>query len=257
MPGGQGYRARTRDAFSRGYRQKGYIHLTTYLTTYKLGDYVDIKVNGAVHKVRQTILRGGPSAGSAWQQQALAVGNWWQKECWMQQPAEGGESRRLFWALAVAAAWLTSEGAEARTALGSSMEARPVDAGRASSRNAAQATAARLRRAAAPERSGGCCSSLHWHSMPATPPTAARRPTRHTGHAAQVLPRQDWPRVERHQARSGRGDAEAGAGARGGRGPAAAPWAAPPRVLQPRPSRCLPKRPARHVPAVHSRPCAR
>ena len=34
-------------------RQKGYINLSTYLTTYKLGDYVDIKVNGAVHKVRR------------------------------------------------------------------------------------------------------------------------------------------------------------------------------------------------------------
>lgn len=33
-------------------RQKGFISLSTYLTTYKLGDYVDIKVNGAVHKVR-------------------------------------------------------------------------------------------------------------------------------------------------------------------------------------------------------------
>lgn len=51
MPGGQGYRARTRDLFKRGFRQKGYIPMTTYLTTYKLGDYVDIKVNGAIHKV--------------------------------------------------------------------------------------------------------------------------------------------------------------------------------------------------------------
>lgn len=33
-------------------RQKGYISLSTYLTNYKLGEYVDIKVNGAVHKVR-------------------------------------------------------------------------------------------------------------------------------------------------------------------------------------------------------------
>ncbi len=33
-------------------RQKGFIPLSTYLTTYKLGDYVDIKVNAAVHKVR-------------------------------------------------------------------------------------------------------------------------------------------------------------------------------------------------------------
>ena len=33
-------------------RQKGFIPLSTYLTTYKLGDYVDIKANAAVHKVR-------------------------------------------------------------------------------------------------------------------------------------------------------------------------------------------------------------
>lgn len=51
MPGGQGYRARTRDMFKRGYRQKGYIPLSTYLRTYKLGDFVDIVVNGAVQKV--------------------------------------------------------------------------------------------------------------------------------------------------------------------------------------------------------------
>ncbi|GIL77658.1 hypothetical protein Vretimale_6782 [Volvox reticuliferus] len=50
MPGGQGLRARTRHMFARGFRQKGYIPLTTYLRTYKLGDYVDIKVNGAIHK---------------------------------------------------------------------------------------------------------------------------------------------------------------------------------------------------------------
>jgi large subunit ribosomal protein L21e len=36
--------------FSRPFRHKGYIHLTTYLRNYKIGDYVDIKVNGAVHK---------------------------------------------------------------------------------------------------------------------------------------------------------------------------------------------------------------
>jgi large subunit ribosomal protein L21e len=50
MPGGQGYRARTRHSFSRGYRQKGFNPLSVYLTTYKLGDYVDIKVNASVHK---------------------------------------------------------------------------------------------------------------------------------------------------------------------------------------------------------------
>lgn len=36
--------------FARPFRKKGYIALTTYLRTYKIGDYVDIKVNGAVHK---------------------------------------------------------------------------------------------------------------------------------------------------------------------------------------------------------------
>jgi ribosomal protein L21E len=50
MPAGHGLRARTRDSFSRPFRKKGYIPLTTYLRTYKIGDYVDVKVNGAVHK---------------------------------------------------------------------------------------------------------------------------------------------------------------------------------------------------------------
>ncbi len=51
MPAGHGLRARTRDLFQRGFRQKGFINLTTYLRTYKIGDYVDIKVNAAVQKV--------------------------------------------------------------------------------------------------------------------------------------------------------------------------------------------------------------
>ncbi len=54
MPAGHGLRSRTRDTFSRGFRQKGYINLTTYLRAFRLGDYVDIKVNGAVHKVRRS-----------------------------------------------------------------------------------------------------------------------------------------------------------------------------------------------------------
>lgn len=52
MTAGQGLRAKTRDLFKRGFRQKGYIPLSTYLRTYKLGDYVDVKANAAVHKVR-------------------------------------------------------------------------------------------------------------------------------------------------------------------------------------------------------------
>ncbi|KAF9680738.1 hypothetical protein SADUNF_Sadunf06G0152700 [Salix dunnii] len=50
MPAGHGLRSRTRDLFARPFRKKGYIPLTTYLRCYKIGDSVDVKVNGAVHK---------------------------------------------------------------------------------------------------------------------------------------------------------------------------------------------------------------
>ncbi|CAN1307040.1 60S ribosomal protein L21-1 [Linum perenne] len=56
MPAGHGLRSRTRDLFSRGFRKKGYIPLTTYLRTYKVGDYVDVKVNGAIHKARGEVI---------------------------------------------------------------------------------------------------------------------------------------------------------------------------------------------------------
>ncbi|KAJ8513774.1 hypothetical protein OPV22_004208 [Ensete ventricosum] len=41
MLAGRGLRSRTRDIFSRPFRKKGYIPLTTYLRTYRIGDYVD------------------------------------------------------------------------------------------------------------------------------------------------------------------------------------------------------------------------
>lgn len=50
MPHSFGTRARTRDMFARPFRQRGMINLSTYMIRYKVGDYVDIKVNGAVHK---------------------------------------------------------------------------------------------------------------------------------------------------------------------------------------------------------------
>jgi large subunit ribosomal protein L21e len=50
MPAGRGLRCRTRDSFSRPFRSKGFIPLTVYLRTYKIGDYVDVKVNAAVQK---------------------------------------------------------------------------------------------------------------------------------------------------------------------------------------------------------------
>ncbi|KAK5062828.1 60S ribosomal protein L21A [Exophiala bonariae] len=45
-----GLRAGTRYAFSRDHRKKGMIALGTYMKTYKVGDIVDIKANGAVQK---------------------------------------------------------------------------------------------------------------------------------------------------------------------------------------------------------------
>lgn len=75
MPGGQGYRARTRDLFKRGFRQKGYIPMATYLTTYKLGDYVDIKVNGAIHKVCKRRWCGELVAPAMTRRQASRLGD--------------------------------------------------------------------------------------------------------------------------------------------------------------------------------------
>eukprot|EP00002_Diphylleia_rotans_P006553 TRINITY_DN15918_c0_g1_i1.p2 TRINITY_DN15918_c0_g1~~TRINITY_DN15918_c0_g1_i1.p2 ORF type:complete len:163 (+),score=24.12 TRINITY_DN15918_c0_g1_i1:116-604(+) len=50
MPHSFGYRARTRYLFSRAFRRHGPLHLSTYLTTFKIGDIVDIKGDGAIHR---------------------------------------------------------------------------------------------------------------------------------------------------------------------------------------------------------------
>jgi large subunit ribosomal protein L21e len=50
MPHAYGYRSRTRDLFKRAFRRHGLPHLSTFLTNYKKGDFVDIVGNGAVHK---------------------------------------------------------------------------------------------------------------------------------------------------------------------------------------------------------------
>ncbi|KAI9205101.1 ribosomal protein L21e-domain-containing protein [Polychytrium aggregatum] len=50
MPHSFGLRARTRHLFKRDFRTGGPIKLSTYLITYKVGDIVDIKANGAVQK---------------------------------------------------------------------------------------------------------------------------------------------------------------------------------------------------------------
>ncbi|KAK9117196.1 hypothetical protein Sjap_016143 [Stephania japonica] len=76
MPAGHGLRSRTRDLFARPFRKKGYIALSTYLKTYKIGDYVDVKVNGAVHKGMPHKFYHGRT-GKVWNvtKRAIGVGN--------------------------------------------------------------------------------------------------------------------------------------------------------------------------------------
>ena len=50
MPHSHGLRRRTRYIFQRPFRSRGPLHLSTYLTTYKIGDYVDIIGNGSIHR---------------------------------------------------------------------------------------------------------------------------------------------------------------------------------------------------------------
>eukprot|EP00003_Mantamonas_plastica_P026682 TRINITY_DN5539_c0_g1_i2.p3 TRINITY_DN5539_c0_g1~~TRINITY_DN5539_c0_g1_i2.p3 ORF type:complete len:163 (+),score=46.59 TRINITY_DN5539_c0_g1_i2:1870-2358(+) len=50
MPHSFGYRARTRDLFSQDFRKGGLIPVSTYVRNFKVGQYVDIKANPAVHK---------------------------------------------------------------------------------------------------------------------------------------------------------------------------------------------------------------
>ncbi|KAJ3484566.1 hypothetical protein NLI96_g5559 [Meripilus lineatus] len=50
MPHSFGYRARTRDMFKRGFKEKGPIKISTYLIPYRVGDIVDIKANAAQQK---------------------------------------------------------------------------------------------------------------------------------------------------------------------------------------------------------------
>jgi large subunit ribosomal protein L21e len=50
MPHAFGSRARTRSLFSRPFGTRGQINMSNYLTSFKLGDFVDIVGNGAIHK---------------------------------------------------------------------------------------------------------------------------------------------------------------------------------------------------------------
>ena len=45
-----GYRRKTRHLFKKGFRQVGAIHIAKTLTAYRIGDIVDIAVDGSIHK---------------------------------------------------------------------------------------------------------------------------------------------------------------------------------------------------------------
>lgn len=45
-----GYRSKTRKKFTRPFRRNGAIRMSNYLTTYKVGDYVTVKVDSSIHK---------------------------------------------------------------------------------------------------------------------------------------------------------------------------------------------------------------
>ena len=50
MPHAYGYRSRTRHLFARSFRRHGAPNLSTFMTNYKIGDYVDIVGDGSAHK---------------------------------------------------------------------------------------------------------------------------------------------------------------------------------------------------------------
>ena len=50
MPQSKGYRARTRQIFSKPFRMRGAPAANCILKSYKIGEYVDIKVDGSIHK---------------------------------------------------------------------------------------------------------------------------------------------------------------------------------------------------------------
>jgi large subunit ribosomal protein L21e len=73
MPHSYGYRARTRDLFAQPFRKHGVVPLSKYLTTFKIGEYVDIRANGAVHKgMPQKFYHG--KTGRIWNITPRAVG---------------------------------------------------------------------------------------------------------------------------------------------------------------------------------------
>mmetsp|Transcript_10917 Transcript_10917/g.30645 ORF Transcript_10917/g.30645 Transcript_10917/m.30645 type:complete len:162 (+) Transcript_10917:92-577(+) len=73
MPHHFGYRARTRDLFSKPFRQHGAIKMSNYLTVFRVGDIVDIKADSAIHKGMPHKFYHGKT-GRVWNVTKRAVG---------------------------------------------------------------------------------------------------------------------------------------------------------------------------------------
>ena len=69
----RGVRRNTRDLFQRRFGQNGMPAMSTYLATYRLGDYVDIVANGAIHKGMPYRFYHGKT-GRVWNVTKSAVG---------------------------------------------------------------------------------------------------------------------------------------------------------------------------------------
>mmetsp|Transcript_10337 Transcript_10337/g.14488 ORF Transcript_10337/g.14488 Transcript_10337/m.14488 type:complete len:159 (+) Transcript_10337:98-574(+) len=50
MPHSYGYRAGTRHKFSKAFKKRGAIRISQQLTNFRIGDYVDVIVDGSIHK---------------------------------------------------------------------------------------------------------------------------------------------------------------------------------------------------------------
>ena len=69
----RGLRHGTRNVFSRGFREKGRNNTTTYLRTFRVGDYVDIKVDASQQKGMPYLQYQGRT-GIVWNVTPRAVG---------------------------------------------------------------------------------------------------------------------------------------------------------------------------------------
>ncbi|EFC47505.1 60S ribosomal protein L21 [Naegleria gruberi] len=73
MPHSFGYRARTRHTFARGFRAHGILSSKFFLTNFKLGDFVTVKVNSNEHKGMPHRIYHGKT-GRVWNVTPRAVG---------------------------------------------------------------------------------------------------------------------------------------------------------------------------------------